>query len=373
MKKIIVLIVSLFIANIIFAQQGINYKAIITDAGAVVANQSIDLKFTILEDGTTNVFQENHTINTDENGIVIVNIGEGNVESGNWLTIDWRKEQFLKVEVNTGSGFEDMGTTVFKAVPYAKSAGKLMPTDNITIGNSTMQYEKLFIEAESVANGEVVDFRLTNPSQYNDVLNLYMGNAPASGRAQFIEASRGSSVKFKVDDDGRVYTPKGYYTDGYVSAIGDIESYGTIHAIGDFAVSGNVTTDLNMGDQEIHGTDSGDADMVAFLYGSFSATSNVYIYQSESSDGFTVSYMGVGKFRVYLPNGVDEKDLNIISNPIQANESANVPCVVLVKYSYYGTNGYFDIHQYNLSGQLTNNGDCSGSICPRINFVAYKK
>jgi len=374
MNKIILLVVFLS-SSILFAQdKGFNYKAIITENGDIIQNQNVNIRFSILENGTTVVYKESHSLTTDNNGIVITNIGEGTPITNTFSSVNWRNEQFLKVEIdtNSGSGYTNFGTTALKYAPYAKTAEKLLPTDNITIGNNIMQDERLFIESQSVTNGEVVDFRLTNPSQYNDILNLHMDNAPSSGRAQFIEASRGSSIKFKVDDDGRVYTPKGYYTDGYVSAIGDIESYGTIHAIGNLVVDGQVSN-LNMGDNEIHGTDSGDADMKAFLYGSFSTTSNVTIYPNESSAGFTVSYMGTGKYRVYLPNGVDEKYLNIICSPIQASESAHVPSILLVKYPTWGTDGYFEIHQYNLSGQLTNNGDCSGSICPRINFIAYKK
>ena len=374
MKKIILLI-AIFSTSILFAQnKGFNYKAIITENGDVIQNQNINIRFSVLENGTTVVYKESHSLTTDNNGIVITNIGEGTPITNTFSSVNWRNEQFLKVEIdaNSGSGYTNFGTTALKYAPYAKTAEKLLPTDNITIGNNIMQDERLFIESQYVTNGEVVDFRLTNPSQYNDILNLHMDNAPASGRAQFIEASRGSAVKFRVDDDGRVFTPKGYYTDGYVSAVGDIESYGTIRAYGDLAVDGQVSN-LDMGNNEIHGTDSGDADMKAFLYGSFSATSNVTIYQNESSDGFTVSYMGTGKYRVYLPNGVDEKDLNIICSSIQRFESANAPSILLVKYSSYGTNGYFEIHQYNLSGQLTNNGDCSNNLCPRINFIAYKK
>ena len=114
----------LLVANTFFAQQGISYKAIITDNDAVLANASIDVQFTILENGTTNVYQETHTTTTDTNGIIILNIGEGLVVSGNFNNIDWNEQQFLKVEIDTGSGsgYEDFGTTEFKFVPYAKHA-----------------------------------------------------------------------------------------------------------------------------------------------------------------------------------------------------------------------------------------------------------
>jgi len=71
------------------AQQGINYK--IKDGGGnIVANQNITIQFQILEGaGMANVYQETHSPMTDANGIVMVNIGEGTPNSGNYSTIDW--------------------------------------------------------------------------------------------------------------------------------------------------------------------------------------------------------------------------------------------------------------------------------------------
>ncbi len=103
--------------------QSINYKAIIRDnTGAILANDLVIIQFTILE-GTTNVYSENHTPTTDANGLVILNIGEGTVLSGDYTTIDWATiDHFLNVQINTGSGLVDMGTTQFLSVPYALHA-----------------------------------------------------------------------------------------------------------------------------------------------------------------------------------------------------------------------------------------------------------
>ncbi len=79
MKTRITLVLAFLITSISFAQQGINYKALIKDSsGNVVANDLIQVQFTILQGaGLTNVYQETHTPTTDANGIVIVTIGEG--------------------------------------------------------------------------------------------------------------------------------------------------------------------------------------------------------------------------------------------------------------------------------------------------------
>jgi hypothetical protein len=106
-----------------FAQQGINYKALIKDgSGVIVSSTAIDVTFTIL-DVAVNVYEETHAPTTDANGIVILNIGEGAPVTGDFFAIDWSSNNhFLKVQIDTGGGLQDMGTTAFKTVPYAMHA-----------------------------------------------------------------------------------------------------------------------------------------------------------------------------------------------------------------------------------------------------------
>ncbi len=132
MKTILVFLTILFTASIGYAQQGINYKAIISDNGVAFENKYIDVQFSLLENGTTEIYRENHNALTDKNGIIILNIGEGNAELGDFSQIDWSKEMFLKVEIDTGNDYLDFGTTAFKYVPYAKYADKAA---NVFSGN----------------------------------------------------------------------------------------------------------------------------------------------------------------------------------------------------------------------------------------------
>lgn len=111
--------------------QGFNYKAIVNENGIVLQNHAIVVRFSILENGTTQVYQETHTTTTDDNGIAIVTIGEGDT-SDNFSAIDWSETQYLNVAFDTGSGYVDMGTTEFKAVPFAKYANKAELADYVT-------------------------------------------------------------------------------------------------------------------------------------------------------------------------------------------------------------------------------------------------
>jgi len=125
MKNSTITFLALFITLNCFAQNGINYKAVIKDNnGNVVANQTIDVKFSILQ-GATDVYREFHTQSTDANGIIILNIGEGTPSLGVFNDLDWASDNhFLKVEVDIerDGTFVFMGTTQFKTVPYALQA-----------------------------------------------------------------------------------------------------------------------------------------------------------------------------------------------------------------------------------------------------------
>ncbi len=142
MKTKIALIISALIAFSSIAQNGINYKAIIKDAiGNVIANDLIQIQFEIRQNLVTGtvVYAEIHSPTTDDNGIIIINIGEGTPISGTFVAIDWSSmNHFLNVQVNTGGGLQDMGTTALKTVPYALNA--LSSSDNYWSKNGNAIY-----------------------------------------------------------------------------------------------------------------------------------------------------------------------------------------------------------------------------------------
>ncbi|WP_033960691.1 hypothetical protein [Psychroserpens jangbogonensis] len=126
MKKISLAVLLLFTITTMAQSNSINYKALIKDGNnAVVANTQVTVQFIIYQGAgeTNNVYQETHTPTTDANGIIIINIGDGTVNSGIYANINWSNDDyFLNTQINSGSGLTDMGTTGFNAVPYALSA-----------------------------------------------------------------------------------------------------------------------------------------------------------------------------------------------------------------------------------------------------------
>jgi hypothetical protein len=129
MKKTISIVLLLLVTVGMYAQDGINYKALIKDnLGAVVASQTIDVRFTIISDtGPTNVYLETHTgATTDANGIVILTIGSVITPTlGVFADIAWGGDTHslnVAIDIERDGSFVDMGTTQFMSVPYALHA-----------------------------------------------------------------------------------------------------------------------------------------------------------------------------------------------------------------------------------------------------------
>lgn len=206
MKTLFTLFTILFISISSFAQQGINYKALIKDdLGNVVANELIEIQFTILT-GVSGVYQETHSPTTDNNGIVIVHIGEGIPSAGPFDAIDWAEgSHFLNVQINTGEGLTDMGTTEFMAVPYAISSGDKSwesEFDNVHIiskkaGIGTDTPTELLEISDSSTSG----IKLSVPT-YSDTSKIEFSNGIETGLYTFFKIkNHNDELTFEVNTD----------------------------------------------------------------------------------------------------------------------------------------------------------------------------
>lgn len=180
-----------FVCLVGYAQNAINYKALIKDNnGNVVVNQNVDIQFNILEGaGMTLVYTERHALLTDDYGIVITDIGEGSVQFGSYEAINWGNDNHhLNVQVDIdGNGLVDMGTTEFKAVPYALMSDEARNVKGL----------------EAIDEGNGLGWRLIgrNPDNYGDIGNeatdLSLSGVPSTefGATGFGSFATGISTK----------------------------------------------------------------------------------------------------------------------------------------------------------------------------------
>jgi hypothetical protein len=112
------------------APQKMSYQCVVRNAnGKLVANQSIGLRISILQESASGniVYQEtyNPKPQTNANGLVAVEIGGGEALSGNFADINWGSgTYFLKTETDPtgGTNYTITGTSQLLSVPYALHA-----------------------------------------------------------------------------------------------------------------------------------------------------------------------------------------------------------------------------------------------------------
>jgi len=146
MKKIYLILTILILCAVsLFAQspEKFTYQAVVRNASnALVANAQVGMRVSVLKDGATGnpVYVETHSVSTNANGLITVEIGGGIPQSGTLATVNWAEGPFfLKSEIdpNGGSDYTVTTTQQLLSVPYAlyaKEAGNVpaitvTPTD----------------------------------------------------------------------------------------------------------------------------------------------------------------------------------------------------------------------------------------------------
>jgi len=129
----------LFTTVSVFAQSPdkMSYQAVVRDANnTLVANQTVGMQISILQSTITGtvVYTETHSVDTNINGLVSLEIGNGS-SSDNFSEIDWSAgPYFIKTETDPtgGSSYTITGTSQLMSVPfamYAKTSGDGITTE----------------------------------------------------------------------------------------------------------------------------------------------------------------------------------------------------------------------------------------------------
>lgn len=183
--RILILTLCLALNSHLQAQipQGINYQAVARDAqGEILTNAELEVRFIIFtvfeETSLVEVYQETHTTTTNDYGLFTLVIGAKTGEGSIFEDIDWSSPQYLlKVEIDAGDGFIDLGITPFQSVPYAFLAESV----NYNSGNP------LIIKGEFTFDGLDAPVILSNVSEKGSGIKI-------------LEAQSGISV-----DNARLY------------------------------------------------------------------------------------------------------------------------------------------------------------------------
>lgn len=164
MKNFLVLVFGV-LSSFINAQlnmPGIPYQAVVRAVdGTAISNANVEVRFTLRDLDALNglvVYQEQHALTTNNQGLMYSTIGEGVVLNGNFQTIDWSiLPKFLQVEFRqNGLGeYLEMGNQQLMSVPYAMYCERANEVNNVsTIDSISIENNHLLF---FLANGSIND------------------------------------------------------------------------------------------------------------------------------------------------------------------------------------------------------------------------
>ena len=93
-----------------------NFQGIVRNASGVpVSNQAVQIRISILDASATGpvLYQEKHSVTTNQFGLYNVAIGAGNVLSGTFVSINWGfQDKYIKTELSTNNGLTNRKSVV---------------------------------------------------------------------------------------------------------------------------------------------------------------------------------------------------------------------------------------------------------------------
>ena len=127
MKKISLISLFLLLICGMMAQspEKFSYQAVVRDASNQLINShAVGVRMSVLQGAATGnpVYVETHTVTTNANGLMTLEIGAGSVQQGTFTDIDWANSPyFLKTETdpNGGTNYSVTSSQQLLSVPYA--------------------------------------------------------------------------------------------------------------------------------------------------------------------------------------------------------------------------------------------------------------
>ena len=124
MKKVTTILAAILLMAVGAAAQQLSYQAVVRNSSnELVPNTALTVEVSVLDAVGTVQYAETHSATTNENGLLVLTIGDGTVTAGTTVAdVDWNGAAIQSV-VKTGSAVVATITSPVNAVPYALQAG----------------------------------------------------------------------------------------------------------------------------------------------------------------------------------------------------------------------------------------------------------
>lgn len=200
LKNLVLLIVFLVqLKSFAQAPDKFSYQAVIRNAtNQLIINQQVGVKISILQgsESGTIVYSETHTPTTNDNGLISLQVGNGNIVSGELNSINWSNgPYFIQTETdpNGGSAYSIMNLTQMMSVPYALYAKKSADNQQLEV---SLSGDTLFMQ-----NGGFV--KIPRISAANNGIGQTGSSNHACGATNVHDANKYYGVM--ADQQGNVY------------------------------------------------------------------------------------------------------------------------------------------------------------------------
>ncbi|AWG22189.1 hypothetical protein FFWV33_12030 [Flavobacterium faecale] len=244
MKSILTLLLLVTVALSVQAQspEKMSYQAIIrAQDNSLVVNSRISLRVLVHQTSASGatVYQETHSPNTNNNGLVSLEIGTGKAVTGSFSSIAWQNgPYFIETQVDPagGSNYSIVGITQLLSVPYAlhaKTAERLVGAAPTAAANTVATpYRATLMSVTAARSFVVADVNntiactttatLTLPTNFSsmaigDTVNLEAHN----GAILTIQAASGVSLNYKDSGTASFSSAATNVTFGFLRKTGD--------------------------------------------------------------------------------------------------------------------------------------------------------
>jgi len=236
---------SQFFCSALLAQspEKMSYQAVVRNTSQqLVMNQNVGLQISILLNSPTGtaLYVERHTVNTNANGLLSIEIGAGTVQTGSMSGIDWSDgTYYLKAEIDPsgGTSYSISGTSQLLSVPYA-----LHSTLAETVPDNAITMEK--INTSGALAGQIMTFSgssLVWADPLGDITGVEAGDGLTGGATNglaVLNIGGGTGISLDANSVSLDQT----YTDGLYVNEGQVNSISNTMMSGSGASSGQVMT-----------------------------------------------------------------------------------------------------------------------------------
>ncbi len=172
MRALFIVLIILVVQTILMAQAPTNftYQGVVRDENSMlVTNKNIGVQISVLQGSAvgTEVYKERHFIESNENGLITLLVGQGTVISGVIASINWNAGPLYmksEIDLNGGANYTISGVSMVSSVPYALYAKNVENLPPLKIG------ELSDVNTSNVGVGQVLKWNGTEWVPGNDII-----------------------------------------------------------------------------------------------------------------------------------------------------------------------------------------------------------